>query len=309
MTMRPDNERLGEAVRGALGADGRVGVLQRIPCADRVERLTLAMPDGKVLFCIWKRSTLREARLYRRYLTPARTGAPRLMGLWLDHEERAPWLFLEELGAPPIDFTSAAAVTDAYHHLAAMHHRFRGAVLPLPTSWHFRKVRAVLTIGGLAAELINEMLKALCAVPPTLVHGDYHRWNLLRDGARVRVLDWEHATRSHPLWDLLLLAPEESGPDAAPLGKIATLALRAYHEAGPLSYLPWYAFLRLQRTARLYRAHHRCMIHTDRACGALSPGAAAVISAHADRERQRAARLLSLLHDSNGGTVRPRPLC
>jgi Phosphotransferase enzyme family len=37
---------------------------------------------------------------------------------------------------------------------------------------------------------------------PTLVHGDFHPWNVSFDGARARVFDWTDAAVSHPFVDL-----------------------------------------------------------------------------------------------------------
>ena len=42
-------------------------------------------------------------------------------------------------------------------------------------------------------------------MPDVMVHHDFAPWNVLTDGERVFVIDWEHATRGLPLSDLLFL--------------------------------------------------------------------------------------------------------
>ena len=37
---------------------------------------------------------------------------------------------------------------------------------------------------------------------PTVVHGDFHQWNVLQDGDRVVVIDWSDAAIGHPFTDL-----------------------------------------------------------------------------------------------------------
>jgi hypothetical protein len=37
---------------------------------------------------------------------------------------------------------------------------------------------------------------------PTVIHGDFHPWNVLRDGDRVVVIDWSDSCIGHPFMDL-----------------------------------------------------------------------------------------------------------
>jgi Ser/Thr protein kinase RdoA (MazF antagonist) len=39
-------------------------------------------------------------------------------------------------------------------------------------------------------------------VPETLIHGDFHPWNVHRDGDRLVIFDWSDACWSHPFFDV-----------------------------------------------------------------------------------------------------------
>lgn len=39
-------------------------------------------------------------------------------------------------------------------------------------------------------------------LPQTLVHGDFHPWNVMLDGTGLRIFDWSDACVAHPLFDL-----------------------------------------------------------------------------------------------------------
>jgi hypothetical protein len=39
-------------------------------------------------------------------------------------------------------------------------------------------------------------------VPETLIHGDFHPWNVQRDGDRLLIFDWSDACWSHPFFDV-----------------------------------------------------------------------------------------------------------
>lgn len=280
-----------EAARQALG----VRVAAVIPLGARSVRLQLG--GGGSL--IGKAAGEREAALYRAGLEPGLTGAPAL--LW----QGGNLLFLEDLGEAYPDLTVPADVTCIYRHLGAMHRRFLGAAPaatgaggggggPTPAE----VLETLAAFPGLAPEAAAR----LTAGPPTLVHGDYHRWNLALAGGqsgpagppgagRVRLLDWEHAAAAPPVWDLTLLAPDEPGWDGVPRGRLAELALRVYHQSGPLAGLAWPDFLRLHRLARLYTAARLARQYAARAAAAATPGAAAALAADAERERRRAGQI------------------
>ena len=55
-----------------------------------------------------------------------------------------------------------------------------------------------------AAPRLHDACEALASLPPgpTLMHGDFHPWNALRDGDRVVVIDWSDSAMGHPFMDL-----------------------------------------------------------------------------------------------------------
>lgn len=260
--------------------------IQRFPFGDRVERLRLHLPDGRTLECVVKYGPERELALYRDVLDPNMTGAPRLLGAC----SARPWFFLEYLPETFPDLSDPGQVDLAFRHLGAVHRGFAGRrpVSAAGRPWPVARDEAIGALGnwGPAAQALFQ------AGPRTLVHGDYHRWNLVVHGGRVRVLDWEGAHWAHPVWDLALLTPDEPGTDTQPGGAMAEYALRTYHAHGLLSDLPWTELLRLHTLARLFVATHWLLYHERTA---LSAAFRDVVLQHAERERSRVKRLRALL--------------
>jgi hypothetical protein len=94
---------------------------------------------------------------------------------------------------------------------------------------------------GMASELEQRCEElALGLLPQTLVHGDFHPWNVMVDGEDLRIFDWSDACMSYPLFDLptfLERAEDESAREAllqayvAAWGDVASPdELRAAHE-------------------------------------------------------------------------------
>jgi Ser/Thr protein kinase RdoA (MazF antagonist) len=97
---------------------------------------------------------------------------------------------------------------------------------------------------------LDRRLDALAAseLPETLVHGDFHPWNLMLDGDELRIFDWSDACVASPFFDLptfVSRAPDEASQnvlldayferwtDVAPLEELR----RLYRLAEPLAYL------------------------------------------------------------------------
>lgn len=53
-----------------------------------------------------------------------------------------------------------------------------------------------------------------CAVPETLVHGDFHLGNVATEAGRLTLFDWTDACVSHPLFDLATVFYDETQEDA-----------------------------------------------------------------------------------------------
>jgi aminoglycoside phosphotransferase len=103
------------------------------------------------------------------------------------------------------------------------------------------------------AEALPELHRRLDALaeselPETLVHGDFHPWNLMLDGDELCIFDWSDACVASPFFDLptfVSRAPDEASrnalldaylegwTDVAPLEELR----RLYRLAEPLAYL------------------------------------------------------------------------
>ena len=257
----------------------------------------LWMANGRAVPCVAKRTTPWEAAVYRDDLDEE--VAPRLLGT--APAEAGVWLFLGLVRGEHPDFGTEAGAAEAYAALGRLHRRF-ARPHPAPPTGHARwcvtaaQVRGALRAAGAAPALVAEAAAWLAGGPATLVHGDFHRWNLLKSGHRLLLLDWEHAAVTHPIWDLVLAAPEEeTGRDHLPCGRPAEAALRAYHGAGPLAHLSWRRFQRLHALARLFVAARWAAHHEAAALRAPSPAAADVVLAYAGAERRRQDRLIKIL--------------
>ncbi len=133
---------------------------------------------------------------------------------------------------------------------------------------------------AIAPAAVESRLAALAALPPggaTLCHGDLHPHNLVVEGERAWLLDWEYAHVSQPLWDLAgWLANNDLGED------LATPLLAAYlgREPAPGERA------RLELLAWLY--DYVCVLWSDLHLRSSTGGEAAAIAASA---RRRAARI------------------
>jgi hypothetical protein len=63
---------------------------------------------------------------------------------------------------------------------------------------------------------LHELLERLAAgpVPETLVHGDFHPWNVQRDGDRLVIFDWSDACWGHPFFDIPTVTSRTDDPTA-----------------------------------------------------------------------------------------------
>jgi len=252
---------------------------QLLPLGDGVWRLIGR--HGKDL--VLKRCGPAERWFYRRFGGTA-FGAPRCLGLI-----RAPggggWLLLEALPEHYPDLSDPAAVAAVYRHLGAIHRRTVGLRGPAPPGFPAPAQVAAL-VGPEPAAL-------LAAGPRVLLHGDYHRWNLVVAGGRIRVLDWGRATIGHPIWDLALLSAPVPGSSDGPPAALTEQALRAYHRAGPLAHLDWPSFHRLHLATAAALCRQRAAAYAA-AAARVGGGLAEPVRAQAAAEEARAEALLAL---------------
>lgn len=289
-------------MRSALPFGRRVASLERVPAGERVDRLTLHLADGPDVTCVCKRASRREREIYGLLLASADLGSPALLGAWEIAARPAQCLlFLEEIPEEYPDLAEPTQVTAVFRHLAAIHRRAAGRDLSAAAApgspWNAgaEEMRQTLVAFPGLARHAARAAQLLTQGPSTLVQGDYHRWNLALQGGRVRVLDWEHAGCANPIWDLVMITPDEPAWDGAPAQPLAELALRVYHAEGLLNGLPWHEFRRLHLMARLFVAARWALHHRERAERALPGGGADVIQAHARRELDRVEALSRLL--------------
>jgi len=163
-------------------------------------------------FKCWGSGVANE-RTARRLLGDA---VPQVVDVWADGE--AEYARLEWLDGRPLDLGAPADLVAAGRLLGAVHactgtwwgsldgaHRFGDQ----RAAFASRFQAGVRLLAGhepaLAARVEGWSAPRLAAAgwrgEPRLVHGDFGPNNLLRCGAVVRVLDWEHARWGHPLED------------------------------------------------------------------------------------------------------------
>jgi Ser/Thr protein kinase RdoA (MazF antagonist) len=142
------------------------------------------------------------------------------------------WMLMRELPGTQVGDESVERWSDAVRAIARIHQ-----------DWSDRddELRVLgaqdRTLAGLASEIrttfdavelaadewIVSELERRCEelargpVPQTLVHGDFHPWNVMVDGGDLRIFDWSDACSSHPFFDLptfLERAEDEEARDA-----------------------------------------------------------------------------------------------
>lgn len=278
------------AVRESLPFSDQVTGVEPVPVSERVTRLLLSLADGTQFPCVVKTASTRELLLYEQILTPEETGAPQFIGGYRWPDEETCYLFLECLPEQFLDPESSTDVVSAYRFLGELHRYWAARPqpdLPAGSPWEITPadIESALESFPRLASHAAEVAEAFGKGPRTLIHGDYYRWNVLVDDELVRVLDWEHATFSHPLWDVVLLTPDRSHRESQLGGAMAELALRVYHGHGPFADMPFPEFDKLHRMARIALSARRALAHKARM--AESPhGPAEVIRVHLRHEQE-----------------------
>lgn len=238
---------------------GHGDLTNHVPMSETVVLLMLTLHDGQGLSCIAKRANNRERTLYEFVLTEQ--DSPRLLASLIDPGSRGWWILLEALDQNFPDLVDPDQVTRIYRRLGLFHLRH--------------------SLGG----------------GRTLVHGDLHRWNMVWHQNSLRLLDWEHAHYGYPVEDLALLEPEEDADhrsETQPTGQMAELALRAYHQWGPLDSLAWSEFVRQHRLIRMLKSARMARRHEQKASSLPDGEMREVVLDHASREWLRVSRLRTL---------------
>jgi len=174
-----------------------------------------------------------EAFFYRRYSAESPLRAPRCFGTGPLLPGRETWVLMEQLprGKGVSEWT-LEQTRQAVRNLAALHAKYLGRApdeLPRPFTTGLedrlsfvpqgvRQIRSVFDeypdLPRFASERAFDLLLALCArpevfreafarSPETLLHGDYHRANLVvRDDEPQVAYDWQHTCSGPPAYDV-----------------------------------------------------------------------------------------------------------
>jgi hypothetical protein len=221
---------LRETLERILGA--RVVRLERRPYAYEtshpLEELDLELEDGRALRLLRKdlgtppakrplflHDSAREIEAYRRVLEPAELGTAKFYGA-ADEQ-----LYIEKVEGKELwQFGELAVWQRVARWLAEMHAALSDQADQLHLLRYDRDFyrlwlsRAETISGdlGLVAQIYNDVVERLLALPQALIHGDFYPSNVLVADARICPVDWELAAVGPPLVDLAALTtgwPEE----------------------------------------------------------------------------------------------------
>ncbi len=256
------------ALEAALG--GRVAAVEHRPFAyatsHALTEVDAVLDDGTIVELVLKdggaladgaadakpaflRDARREVAVYRRVLGRTGAEAPRL------YASGRTWLLLERVQAPPLTEVGELSTWEsAARRIAAMHELVRGRLCPhllrYDSSFYLTwRERARAFHGPLGSIERAHAIAAerLAACTPTVIHGELYASNVLTDGERIWVLDWETAGLGAPLVDLAALTSGSWDDDAR---RALALAYRSAMAAPP----PLEDFLVELECARLHLA-------------------------------------------------------
>jgi hypothetical protein len=264
---------LADALERALPAPVRVLARRDSPYASSfpLAELDVEEGDGARVTIVWKDLTagallpgaraaralgakLHSARELRAYelLDGAGLGTPRLVAA-VDEPGRA-WLFLEAVRGARLEHVGEPETWQAAARWLARAHTVlavRASDPAWPPPWQPPDLEALAAREPRAAALAPAFAAArtrLAAAPPTVIHGELYAANVLIDGERVCVLDWETIARGPALLDLAALTAGAWDDPDEPLAE-------AYRQALP-DRRPRDAFHADLSAARLLTAAH-----------------------------------------------------
>jgi aminoglycoside phosphotransferase len=249
-----------------------VAALHRRPSSYRtshpLEELDVLLEDGSQLTLIRKdlrraeldglAQSAKPAFLYdpRREIDAYRLLAEHDLGTPLLYDHGEDWLLIERvLGVELYQVGDIETWQQAARWLAVLHGLFAGAP---PGSRHLLRydadfyrgwaVRARRFAGGATLEAIlslyDTVVERLCALPVTLIHGEFYASNVLVAGGRTAPVDWEMAAIGPGLIDLAALttgawSEEKRAAIASAYGAFDEGALECCHLHLALQWLGW----------------------------------------------------------------------
>lgn len=224
-----------------------------------LEELDVQLADGTVLHLLRKdlrtrpanrpsflHDPSREIETYRQVLVPAALGTARFYG---DAEEQ---LFIEKVDARELwQFGELEVWQRVARWLAGMHAALADRVderkLLRYDGEYYRlwlgRAEAIAGDLGQVAEIYEDAIERLLALPQALIHGDFYPSNILVADARICPVDWELAAVGPPLVDLAALITgwpaEDQEAIAAAYGDISSEALNCCRLYLAVRWLGW----------------------------------------------------------------------
>jgi len=199
-------------------------------------------------------------------------------------DEEHGWMLMRELPGAELGDEDVTAWTSGLRAMSHIQHSWLGrgpdlielGVADRTLVTLVRDLAAVTAARDLEPELRARFdaaipeFEALCAtladgpLPETLVHGDLHPWNVMRDGDDVRIFDWSDACIAHPLFDLATFLPRTD--DASMRATMLEDYLESWADVASLEDLR----VLVELAAPLAQVHHA--ISYLRILDALEPG-------------------------------------
>lgn len=183
-----------------------------------IKRYVPGIHDG---FGYWRGGPY-EARIYDDVLARVNGGTPSLFGSWSDPATGHTFIALEYVAGLRLDRSEPTRLIDAARWLAALHREGTPIAAAHPSVRRYDEAyfrgwskRALWGVRGLRPDahwiepLIqrfeDEMVPRLMAEAPVLIHGELYPENVIVDGDRMCVVDWQSAAIGPGVIDLASL--------------------------------------------------------------------------------------------------------
>lgn len=146
---------------------------------------------------ILKKSTPRELAVYRSYLSQVKLAVPRLLGSTEFHDDV--YILLEHISDSDLRKCTREALISALDALISIQDKFwesqemDGVGTSFEESMEARKSRGEYIKYPEIKRAYNDYLTAYTDLPRTLCHDDLLPFNVIYDGSRAVLIDWEHA--------------------------------------------------------------------------------------------------------------------
>lgn len=191
-----------------------------------IKRYVPGIHDG---FGYWRGGPY-EGRIYDDVLARLNAGTPRLFGSWSDPATGHTFLALEYVAGLRLDRSEPTCLVHAARWLAALHRDGTPIASAHPSvraydEAYFRgwSTRTLRRVGDLRPEATwiepvirrfdDEMVPRLLAAEPVFIHGELYPENVIVDGDRLCVVDWQSAAIGPGVIDLASVIEGHWPPD------------------------------------------------------------------------------------------------